>query len=70
MLRSVVNGKKDEIDRMARAFVRRYGIEAEIVAAGHADTMLDMGDVAAFETWKTVMATIRNLQAEKHVETP
>ncbi|HEX4026424.1 MAG TPA: hypothetical protein VHX18_02300 [Rhizomicrobium sp.] len=50
---------------MARALVLRYGFEAEVVAAGHADTMLDLGDVAAFETWKAVMAVIRRLQPEK-----
>lgn len=65
MLRSVVNRKKNEIDQMARALVLRYGFEAEVVAAGHADTMLDLGDVAAFETWKAVMAMIRRLQPEK-----
>ena len=60
MLRSVV---KNEIDLMARALVLRYGVEAEVVAAGHADTMLDMGDVAACDAWKAVMTVIRNLQA-------
>jgi hypothetical protein len=63
MLRA--NGKKHETGLMARALIRQYGGEAEVVAAGHADTMLDMGDVAAFETWKAVMAAIRGLQAVK-----
>ena len=63
MLRA--NGKKRETGLMARALIRQYGGEAEVVAAGHADTMLDMGDVAAFETWKAVMAEIRGLQAVK-----
>ena len=59
MLRS----DKLEIDAMARALIRQYGAEAEIIAAGHADTMLDVGDVIAFETWKAVMAFIHRLQA-------
>src|ERR1700760_4463787 len=59
------NGRKREAELMARALVRQYGDEAEVVAAGHADTMLDMGDVPAFETWKAVMAAIRGLQAVK-----
>jgi hypothetical protein len=63
MLRA--NGKKRETGLMARALIRQYGGEAEVVAAGHADTMLDMGDVAAFETWKAVMAAIRGLRAVK-----
>jgi hypothetical protein len=47
---------------MANALVRRYGAEAEVIAAGHADTMLDIGDLAAFETWEAVMATVHNLR--------
>ena len=63
MLRA--NGKKRETELMARALIGQYGGEAGGVAAGHADTMLDMGDVPAFETWKAVMAAIRGLQAVK-----
>ncbi len=63
MLRSIETER--EIDQMARALIRQYGGEAEVVAAGHADTMLDLGDVAAFEIWKAVMAAIRSLGAEK-----
>ena len=54
---------KPEIDAMARALIRQHGADAEIIAAGHADTMLDVGDVIAFETWKAVMAFIHRLQA-------
>lgn len=60
MLQSVP--KEVAIDQMARALLRQYGAEAEVIAAGHADTMLDMGDVAAFQTWKAVMAAVRGLQ--------
>jgi hypothetical protein len=63
MLQSVIRTK--EIDRMARALVRQYGDDAGIVAAGHADTMLDIGDISAFETWKAVMSAIRDLQLVK-----
>ena len=65
MLQSVTRTK--DIDQMARALVRRYGGDAGIVAAGHADTMLDTGDISAFETWKAVMSAILDLQAVKAV---
>jgi hypothetical protein len=65
MLRSI--GKDRQTGRMARALVRQYGGEAEVVAAGHADTMLELGDIAAFENWKAVMAAIRDLQARKAI---
>jgi hypothetical protein len=48
---------------MAHALVRRYGAEAEVVAAGQADTLLDAGDIQAFDTWKAIMAAIRRHQA-------
>ena len=57
--------KEMAIDQMARALLRQYGAEAEVIAAGHADTMLDMGDVAAFQTWKAVMAAVRGFQTVK-----
>lgn len=60
-------GKARQTDRMARALVRQYGGEAEVIAAGHADTMLELGDIAAFENWKAVMAAIRDLRARKAV---
>jgi hypothetical protein len=63
----VVHAKKTEIDRMAVALVRRYGAEAEVIAAGQADTMLDLGDIRAFDTWKAIIAAIRRLQAAKAV---
>jgi hypothetical protein len=58
----VVHAKKAEIDRLAQSIIRRYGAEAEVIAAGQADTMLDAGDIRAFDTWKAVMAAIRRLQ--------
>jgi hypothetical protein len=61
----VAHAEQAEIDQMARALVGRYGAEAEVVAAGQADTMLDAGDIQAFGTWKAVMAAIRRLQAAK-----
>lgn len=57
--------KEMAIDQMARALLRQYGAEAEVIAAGHADTMLDRGDLAAFQTWKAVMAAVRGFQAVK-----
>lgn len=57
--------KQDEdpdIPYIARELIDRYADEAELIAAGHADTVLDLGDVEAFEIWRDVMATIHALQ--------
>lgn len=63
MLRSA--REENEIGQMARALIDQFGDEAEVIAAGHADTMLDTGDVAAFETWKAVMVAIRGFRSAK-----
>lgn len=60
--------KQDEdpdIQRIAQDLIARYADEAELIAAGHADAMLDQGNVGAFELWQTVMAAVRVLQARK-----
>lgn len=54
-----------DIQRIAQELIARYAGEAELIAAGHADSMLDQGNVAAFEIWRTVMATVRVLQDRK-----
>lgn len=54
-----------DIQRVAQELIVRYADEAELIAAGHADTMLDQGDIAAFETWRTVMAAVRVLRAKE-----
>ena len=57
--------KQDEdtdIQYIARELIDRYADEAELIAAGHADTVLDLGDVEAFEVWRNVMAAIHILQ--------
>ncbi|HWF64048.1 MAG TPA: hypothetical protein VN685_05505 [Rhizomicrobium sp.] len=57
--------KQDEgadIQYIARELIDRYADEAELIAAGHADTVLDLGDAEAFEVWRTVMAAIHAIQ--------
>jgi hypothetical protein len=59
--------KRDEdtdIPYIARELIDRYAGEAELIAAGHADTVLDLGDVEAFEVWRNVMAAIHAIQGE------
>jgi hypothetical protein len=57
--------KQDEdtdIQYIAKELIGRFADEAELIAAGHADTVLDLGDVEAFETWRKVMAAIHAIQ--------
>lgn len=51
-----------DIQRIAKDLIARYADEAELIAAGHADTMLDQGNLAAFEHWRSVMAAVRALR--------
>lgn len=53
-----------KIQHIARELIMEYAGEAELIAAGHADTMLDLGDIEAFETWRKVMTVVRTLQEE------
>jgi hypothetical protein len=60
------NQREDtNIQRIAQDLISQYADEAELIAAGHADTMLDVGDVEAFETWRTVMSVVRVLRAKE-----
>jgi hypothetical protein len=60
------NQREDtDIQRIAQDLISQYADEAELIAAGHADTMLDVGDVEAFETWRTVMSAVRVLRAKE-----
>ena len=54
-----------EIQQIARELIARYADEAELIAAGHADTVLDQGDVEAFEIWRNVMIAVHKMQAGK-----
>ncbi len=54
-----------EIQHIARELIARYADEAELIAAGHADTVLDQGDVEAFEIWRDVMAAVHAMQEKK-----
>ena len=51
-----------DIQHIARDLVARYAHEAELIAAGHAETMLDQGDVAASDIWRNVMIAVRVIQ--------
>lgn len=51
-----------DIQHIAKELIARYADEAELIAAGHADTMLDMGDVEAFEIWRNVMIAVHAIQ--------
>ena len=53
-----------DIQRIAHDLIDRYADEAELIAAGHADTMLDQGNMGAFEVWRKVMAAVRALQTK------
>jgi hypothetical protein len=53
-----------DIQSTAQDLIARYADEAELIAAGHADTMLDQGNMGAFEIWRKVMAAVRSLQAK------
>ena len=51
-----------DIQHIARELIARYADEAELIAAGHADTVLDQGDVEAFEIWRNVMIAVHAIQ--------
>jgi hypothetical protein len=51
-----------DIQRIAKDLIARYADEAELIAAGHADTMLDQGNVEGFRHWRNVMEAVRALR--------
>lgn len=58
------------IQHIARDLIARYADEAELIAAGHADSMLDQGDVKGFEIWRDVMAAVHAIQAKVELKEP
>lgn len=54
-------GDTEELD-LARSMVRLYGLDAESVAAGHAETHADMGDPPKSEKWRRVAAHIARMR--------
>ena len=54
-----------DIQHIARELIARYADEAELIAAGHADTVLDQGDVEAFEIWRNVMIAVHVIQDKR-----
>ena len=57
-----------DIQHIARELIARYADEAELIAAGRADTMLDQGDVEAFEVWRKVMIAVHAIQDEDELK--
>jgi hypothetical protein len=51
--------KPFDIRQAAEELIADYGDEAETIAAGQADTMLELGDMEACDAWKEVVAAIR-----------
>jgi hypothetical protein len=63
---TVPNQDEDtDIQHIARELIARYAGEAELIAAGHADTVLDQGDIEAFEIWRNVMIAVHVIQDKK-----
>jgi hypothetical protein len=58
-----------DVQRLAQGLISRYADEAELVATGHADTMLDQGDMPAFAIWQKVIAMIALLHARARSST-
>lgn len=67
MLRCVMNEEEQQIEERARTLIGAYGSEAQAIAAGHAETVLEQGNIEAFEMWTLVMAAIREQQAGKQI---
>ena len=44
--------------------IRLYGSDAETVAAGHAETHAEMGDVVKSDKWRRVAAAVAGLRAQ------
>jgi triphosphoribosyl-dephospho-CoA synthetase len=54
-----------DIWRAAHLLVKRYGVEAAVVAAQRADELLTQGDVDGERIWKRIVAAVRELQRTK-----
>jgi hypothetical protein len=54
-----------DIQHIARELIACYADEAELIAAGHADTVLDQGDIEAFEIWRNVMVAVHTIQTNE-----
>ena len=52
-----------DIWRAANLLIRRYGVDAELVAAQRADLMLDRGDRDGQLVWMRIRRAIAELQA-------
>jgi hypothetical protein len=51
-----------DIYRAANILVKEYGaVQAPLMAARRADTMLELGDVNGLVTWKAILRAVREL---------
>ena len=53
----------EELD-LARAMIRLYGADAENVAAGHAETHAEMGDLIKSDKWRRIAAGVAELRVQ------
>ena len=51
-----------DIYRTARLIIDRHGDEAGLYAAGHADQLLEAGDIAGAIVWRRIGAAIEELR--------
>jgi len=58
-----VVGDEEEQD-LARAMIRLYGADADSVAAGHAETHAEMGDIVKSDKWRRIAAAVAELRAQ------
>ena len=56
-------GDGEEHD-LARAMIRLYGVDAESVAVGHAETHAEMSAPAKSDKWRRIAAAIADLRAQ------
>ena len=51
-----------DIWRAANLVIEHHGSDAEFVACGRVDDMIEAGDAAGEATWKRILAAVRELQ--------
>ncbi len=51
-----------DINRAAKAIIRKFGEGARVHAATRADAMLDAGDLDGLTVWKRILRAVEELQ--------
>ena len=51
-----------DIYRSANVLVKQHGQDAPILAAMHADAMLEAGDLGGYAVWKRILRAVEKLQ--------